>query len=236
MSELTQDILNEFVAGIGAAIENEANLLAELKEKERQAKENTRQTILSYIHGLRRYLVGNALMQSRVIAYLYWNVEALPVAWINQTFQISDCLSIARENQYHGLRCSKCGGLMTYTSRNDIQGERHKDNRECKTCWNAKFAERDNAYKQYMAQRQQRLSELHTMPYREYLLTDEWQQTRLRKLKRAHFSCELCGKQGKLNVHHKTYERRGYEDDKDLIVLCGTCHAKFHDKLPQDEA
>jgi len=72
------------------------------------------------------------------------------------------------------------------------------------------------------------------MPYYEYLQTDEWKNTRKRALRRAGFKCELCNSDGELHVHHKTYERRGDEDNDDLIVLCKNCHAKFHDKLSKE--
>jgi hypothetical protein len=31
-----------------------------------------------------------------------------------------------------------------------------------------------------------------------------------------------------LNVHHRTYERRGYELPEDLTVLCVACHTAVH--------
>lgn len=67
------------------------------------------------------------------------------------------------------------------------------------------------------------------MPYREYLLTPEWQERRAKHLKSAGYRCQLCNAGNKrLDVHHRTYDRRGQEYYKDLIVLCGTCHEIFH--------
>ena len=81
-----------------------------------------------------------------------------------------------------------------------------------------------------------RLSNIYTiMPYKEYLETDHWKETRSKALKKANYKCELCnGSKDKLNVHHKTYERKGNELPEDLIVLCENCHGKFHDKIKQD--
>jgi hypothetical protein len=31
-----------------------------------------------------------------------------------------------------------------------------------------------------------------------------------------------------LKAHHRTYERRGSESSKDLVVLCADCHDLFH--------
>jgi len=72
---------------------------------------------------------------------------------------------------------------------------------------------------------------LHTMPYKEYLKTDHWKEMRVQALAGADYKCQLCNTDKTLQVHHRTYERRGYEDLKDLTVLCRHCHAKHHDKL-----
>ena len=71
--------------------------------------------------------------------------------------------------------------------------------------------------------------ELHTMPYQEYLQTPEWKARRQAALKRADRCCQVCNQdKTQLNVHHRTYDRRGYERDEDLIVLCRDCHDLFH--------
>jgi len=74
------------------------------------------------------------------------------------------------------------------------------------------------------------LSDLKTMPYKEYLQTDHWKAMRNRQLKLANYKCQLCSNKENLNVHHNTYENRGEEKDEDLITLCKNCHGKFHDK------
>lgn len=74
-----------------------------------------------------------------------------------------------------------------------------------------------------------RIQGLKDMPYRDYLQSPEWQQKRKSMLRASGYRCSLCNAQGELHVHHKTYERRGQEFQKDLIVLCAECHRKFHD-------
>ena len=50
------------------------------------------------------------------------------------------------------------------------------------------------------------------MPYRSYLQTPEWQAKRGRALQRAGYRCQVCtGSGGPLDVHHRTYARRGAE-------------------------
>jgi hypothetical protein len=74
-----------------------------------------------------------------------------------------------------------------------------------------------------------RAEELRAMPYREYLRTPEWQARRAAALHAASHRCQVCNTTGDLDVHHRTYERRGAELDEDLTVLCRPCHYVFHE-------
>lgn len=77
----------------------------------------------------------------------------------------------------------------------------------------------------------ERVAELRAMAYDDYLASSEWQATRQRALTRAGHRCQVCGRRSRLNVHHNDYARRGAEEDRDLIVLCGGedgCHALYH--------
>lgn len=78
-------------------------------------------------------------------------------------------------------------------------------------------------------QRERRIRELASMPYAKYLQTPEWADRRARKITEAGSRCQLCNSEKRLEVHHRTYERRGAELDSDLTVLCRKCHEKFHD-------
>ncbi len=70
--------------------------------------------------------------------------------------------------------------------------------------------------------------DLKTIPYPEYLKTYHWAQTRDAALERAGHRCQVCNKTKSLNVHHRTYARRGNERPDDLTVLCRRCHELFH--------
>jgi 5-methylcytosine-specific restriction endonuclease McrA len=74
----------------------------------------------------------------------------------------------------------------------------------------------------------QRLLELRSMPYPDYLKTDEWKEVRQEVLRRAKNRCQVCNADYSLHVHHRTYENRGDEDVSDLTVLCSDCHDVFH--------
>lgn len=82
---------------------------------------------------------------------------------------------------------------------------------------------------------EKRLQELRTMPYQAYLQTPEWQEKRDQALERSGHRCQLCNSDDSLNVHHRTYERRGNEELSDLTVLCRQCHNLFHDHVPTEE-
>ncbi len=78
--------------------------------------------------------------------------------------------------------------------------------------------------------KQARIVELQSMPYTEYLKTYEWRKRREYALSRAGHCCNICNKADTtLDVHHRTYERRGDENYNDLIVLCRGCHKTFHE-------
>lgn len=66
--------------------------------------------------------------------------------------------------------------------------------------------------------------------YADYLKTPHWLTLRAAKLKKAGFRCQLCNGRQKLEVHHRTYEALGNESLEDLIVLCRSCHGRFHRK------
>jgi DNA-directed RNA polymerase subunit RPC12/RpoP len=69
--------------------------------------------------------------------------------------------------------------------------------------------------------------------YHEYIQSEEWKvKSRNEKIK-AGYRCMLCGKSGddhSLNTHHNTYANLGDEQPGELIVLCDSCHKKFHGK------
>lgn len=82
--------------------------------------------------------------------------------------------------------------------------------------------------KQFREMRE-RYQRLHTMPYREYLRTDEWKARRQLHLEHAGGRCQMCNSEDHdLHVHHRTYTNRGHERFNDLIALCPPCHSAFH--------
>lgn len=90
--------------------------------------------------------------------------------------------------------------------------------------WKKFHEEHGNMWKE----QEERIEELRTMPYHEYLQTQEWKDKSYTAKKKARFKCQLCGKAGdRLNTHHNTYENRGNELPSDLLVLCEECHRDY---------
>ncbi len=71
--------------------------------------------------------------------------------------------------------------------------------------------------------------------YREYILSNQWKRKRRRILKRAKGICEKCKVMKAKHVHHKHYRTLYNEKDKDLIALCGVCHATIHNKMTDEQ-
>jgi hypothetical protein len=69
------------------------------------------------------------------------------------------------------------------------------------------------------------------LPYPEYLQTPHWQEVREAALKAADYRCQVCYSPDKVQVHHRTYDRRGRELPSDVTVLCDTCHGLYHSRM-----
>lgn len=180
-------------------------------------------------------------------AYLYWMVPEIKSASI--------ALALTGEPKVHSLKkilpsvtaeiyCDRCNAAIPFESRSKLHGTIRDLQQQkkrgiarwaegysivCEDCRNEIFTERNEKYNLERAAYQKRLLELRSMPYREYLRTPEWQTRRKRHLKSAGYKCQVCNASStRLDVHHRTYERRGEELFKDLIVLCRGCHELFH--------
>ncbi|HEX6796981.1 MAG TPA: HNH endonuclease [Ktedonobacterales bacterium] len=187
-------------------------------------------------------------LTSQVIQYLYWMEPDIKVAWLAEAFNLKQHQVVQLAGQASlPLTCSRCGSeyRIIVNSRTEMQGRQRRSwwgsngiHAMCAQCREVVMNEQHKRAAAEQATRDARLEQLRTMPYREYLKTPEWQDRRVKQLRRAGFRCQVCNaSRTQLNVHHRTYERRGIEDFKDLIVLCSDCHALFHaqGKLAREE-
>ncbi len=74
-----------------------------------------------------------------------------------------------------------------------------------------------------------RVERLAAERYQEYIGSDRWKELRVIALAVAGNRCQVCNSSQHLHVHHRTYERLGYELISDLTVLCDECHELFHE-------
>lgn len=66
--------------------------------------------------------------------------------------------------------------------------------------------------------------------YAEYMKSEVWADKRKAALERAGYRCSQCGATSPLHVHHKNYFRFGGDEfERDLAVLCESCHRNAHD-------
>ena len=176
---------------------------------------------------------------------LYWGWEgAIPASIIAPLVGASDTqLYRSMPPTTIEVHCVDCGEPfeLPVVSRSELRNargqSRWRQNRcpSCSAAAAAKAGEERRRHAAMMRARKVRLAELKSMPYREYLQSPEWQATRQRALKRANYRCQVCNGGGRLDVHHRTYVRRGEEAATDVIVLCRDCHALYHDdgRMPE---
>ena len=76
--------------------------------------------------------------------------------------------------------------------------------------------------------RDSRLQALGFRDYDDYLGSAAWHRVKAHYRKLVIESCELCGGEDSLDLHHRTYERVGEEIPSDLAWLCRKCHTMVH--------
>jgi len=180
--------------------------------------------------------------------YLYWMVQEIPAAVIAQALfdtHVHDLMRIIGPASGDVL-CDRCGKPMQFRSRSHLKEAMHAIRKRqtrnraryaegytilCDLCWEEVQANRNAEAEDHWVRLQARLMELKSMPYALYLQTPEWQERRKRHLKSVGFRCQVCNRSEQpIDIHHRTYERRGEEYYKDLIALCRSCRRLFHDQ------
>lgn len=161
---------------------------------------------------------------------LYFNEKITVNNYTKDIMFIHKKCTICNEDIYEDVR--------NRTDFNNVIKNKHyyyginKDPFICNKC------EEKNKKTQYQKEQEEKnknITNLKSMPYKDYLQTDHWKTLRKRKLKQARYKCQICSSKEDLNVHHNTYENRGCEEDEDLVVLCKQCHEKFHNIKVNEE-
>lgn len=170
------------------------------------------------------------------LAYqLYWHttVSASTIATMLQAKSSNAVVKILGGFP-SGDFCLWCGKEFMYKSRSDrsetIRNGRKNLGLLCDDCRKLYWAKGEGERREREDLAAKQVATYKSMPYQEYLKTEHWQDIRKSALKRSRYRCQLCNSGGMLDVHHRTYERRGEELSSDVIVLCRACHSKFHGK------
>lgn len=203
------------------------------------AKERVR-NLKEEINQLGYNFVLNAEDVVKAVQILYWQyplVGAMNIENAAIRRGHSSSARIIAGKGYAELFCNHCQQPYTQplNSRADAKTHFNRSWHICPTCDKERSASYWQKHATEQAEHQNIVQQLRAMPYSQYLRTEHWQDVRKRALKRANFACQLCNSRSALQVHHRTYENRGQEENRDVIALCANCHAKFHDKLAEVE-
>lgn len=182
--------------------------------------------------------------RAEVARYLYWNYPDIPTQAIKDALLGGDHKKMKEIMRAAvDINCDRCCSPVVVSSRGkltEIKKDMAHDRPKypegytvlCDPCWEEVQRERNAEYKVRESRQQARIAELKQMRYPDYLNTPEWKARRVATLAHAKHRCQVCNSASEtLDVHHRTYERRGNEYWGDLIVLCRTCHSTFHGKL-----
>lgn len=222
-----------------AAMDELEAILRDIKESEDallQLKRN--------LHGMPSKIASQIHeKEARVEAarYLYWIIQELPSKEIAKAFfnthdhGLKEIIGSAKGT----ISCDRCKQFIKFKSRTHLKTSidavrklvKHPEGYTvlCEPCWQEMHVIRIEDYERYSRMRSVRLNELKIMPYSAYLQTPEWKARRQRHLKSSGYRCQVCNSPDQpIDVHHRTYERRGEEQFKDLIALCRSCHELFH--------
>ena len=164
-----------------------------------------------------------------MIRHVYWQTE-VTVAQIGDVIGCKANRVASFVGLLHsGYNCSECG-TGTYFSSRSARAKGEVTLCECQElARKQKHVESIARWERHDVERQDVLRQLKEMPYRQYLETDHWQEVRKGAHRRAGYRCQMCGESHiTLDVHHNTYDNRGEERNRDVIVLCRDCHSKHH--------
>lgn len=210
-------------------------VVVELEELEAEYKRNREGLMLGIASVLN---AGN--IPQEVIDYYYWEsglsgeplADALGVKLASLNKKVTEYQISVKCNS------KKCNNLVFFPVKTKSEmitkkAEKKRVGVMCPDCIkiseDKKKAKEQKKRETRKAKNQQKIEELQAMPYEEYLKTPHWNKTRRAALVRARYSCSECYRMNvPLDVHHLTYEHRGYEYPRDLKVVCRRCHERIH--------
>ncbi len=133
--------------------------------------------------------------------------------------------TLANESVVFAVQCVDCGAQVgSFLKKLSVQSPHTLQD------WD------EEAQDWYFEERRRKIAERTTTVdpwwdiYREYLKSTQWKLVRNKIIARQSGLCEGCRDQRISQVHHKTYDRVGYELLIDLVGLCDDCHKTAHNR------
>lgn len=206
-------------------IENTKKILTELQNRKKQQLEEVRRVIQERVVALP---INEA---KKWLGDLYWTDKELAGPIGKAYLEVFGGRFVAPPRSME-VACVRCGWKEHTDRASWTNCQQHFVCQECVEQDRLATELRLSKWRAQEKQKSELLAELQSMPYQDYLKTEHWREFRKYALKRVGYRCQLCNKNGKLHVHHRTYERRGCEEIGDVTVLCENCHGKHHDVLP----
>jgi 5-methylcytosine-specific restriction endonuclease McrA len=169
----------------------------------------------------------------------------VPMATISDMFGLSgrEVWTIAASEPISLFRCLDCGELLVVRDRSDLMrlsralraiscaraGDPGDVTLLCDSCTELRLQLHNEEQRLRRLARQARAAQLRMMPFAEYRKQPEWQVRRVQARTRARYRGQMCSSHdATLDVHHNCYQNYGDERPEDLVVLCRSCHQKFH--------
>jgi len=189
-------------------------------------------------------LVEDSLEMRANLISLFTQMDEIPISWLDHAFGVNgrEAWAIAQTELIFLFWCLDCQEQILPKGSNHMRrlkrelevirnchvGEMVSTALLCGRCTELRLHQYNEECRIARLAQQARAAQLYRMgaKYREQ---KEWKVKRTQALIRAGHRCQICGAHdGPLDVHHNSYENFGDERPQDLVVLCRSCHQKFH--------
>ena len=189
-------------------------------------------------------LVEDALELRANLISLFAQIDEIPISWLDHAFGVNgrEAWAIAQTEPIFLFWCLSCQeqihpkgpmhmrrlkrGLEVI--RNCRVGEMVSTALMCGGCTEFRLHQHNEECRTARLAQQARTAQLYKVGAK-YMEQPEWQQRRRQALARAGYKCQACSRRDTtLDVHHNSYQNYGDERPEDLVVLCRSCHQKFH--------